>query len=107
VFGLMAAAFVIARHRGVEEVASQIGLFVVLNVFITFAIPGISVGGHLGGLVAGALSAFLITYGERRAGRSSTLIEVGGIALIIVASIVGALLVAAGSSTGVPSGLPV
>jgi membrane associated rhomboid family serine protease len=103
VFGLMAAAFVIARHRGVEEVASQIGLFVVLNLFITFAIPGISVGGHLGGLIAGALSALLITYGERRVGRNSTLIEVGGIALITVASIVGALVVAAGSSTGLPT----
>src|ERR671922_368903 len=67
IFGLMSAAFIVARHRGLEQLASQIGFYVVLNLVFTFGVPGISVGGHLGGLIGGGLAALLITYGERRA----------------------------------------
>ncbi|HEY6672242.1 MAG TPA: rhomboid family intramembrane serine protease, partial [Solirubrobacterales bacterium] len=45
IFGLMAGVIVVARGRGVEELASQFGLFVVLNLVLTFSIPGISIGG--------------------------------------------------------------
>jgi membrane associated rhomboid family serine protease len=103
IFGLMGATFVIARHRGVDQLASQIGLFVVLNLVFTFSIPGISIGGHIGGLIGGALAGLLVAYGERRVGGSSRLVEVGGIALIAIASVAGALLVAAADSTGVPA----
>jgi membrane associated rhomboid family serine protease len=98
IFGLMGAAFVIARNRGVEDVASQIGLFVVLNLLFTFSVPGISIGGHIGGLVGGALAALLVVYAERRAtGFSARLIEVAGIFLIAGASVAGALTAASGS----------
>ena len=60
IFGLMGAAFVIARYRGMQEIQSQIGLFVVLNLVFTFAVPGISIGGHIGGLIGGALAALLV-----------------------------------------------
>jgi membrane associated rhomboid family serine protease len=99
IFGLMAAAFVIARHRGVDQVASQIGLFVVLNLVFTFSIPGISIGGHIGGLVGGGLAALAVVYAERRAGSGGRAIEVAGIALVAVASIAGALLVAGGGGS--------
>ena len=103
IFGLMGAAFVIARHRGVDQVASQIGLFVVLNLVFTFSIPGISIGGHIGGLIGGALAALAVAYAERHAGRASArLIEVAGILVIAVASVAGALIVAGADSTGVP-----
>src|SRR5439155_23835226 len=46
IFGLLSAAFVIARHRGVEQLASQIGFFIVINLFFTFGFAHISVGGH-------------------------------------------------------------
>ena len=36
----------IARYRGMQEIQSQIGLFVVLNLVFTFAVPGIRIGGH-------------------------------------------------------------
>ncbi len=97
IFGLMGAAFVVARQRGVDQVASQIGLFVVLNLVFTFSIPGISIGGHLGGLIGGALAALVIVYFERReGGRHTKLIEIAGIVLIGVASVAGALMAASG-----------
>jgi membrane associated rhomboid family serine protease len=95
IFGLMGAAFVIARHRGVDQVASQIGLFVVLNLVFTFSVPGISIGGHIGGLIGGALAALVLIAAERRED-NSTPIEIAGVALIVVASVAGALLTASG-----------
>ena len=64
----MAATFVIARHRGVEQLASQIGIWVVINLVFTFSVPDISIGGHLGGLAGGAAAAALIIAAERRPG---------------------------------------
>lgn len=54
VFGLMAAAAVGLQQRGVNPMRTGIGATLVLNLLITFTIPGISVGGHLGGAVMGA-----------------------------------------------------
>ena len=48
----MSAAFLIARRRGLDELASQIGILLLLNLAFTFR-PGISVGAHIGGLLAG------------------------------------------------------
>jgi membrane associated rhomboid family serine protease len=54
VFGLMAATFVLPRRSrfGIE---ASVGGLLVINLVITFAIPGIAIGGHLGGLVIGGL----------------------------------------------------
>jgi membrane associated rhomboid family serine protease len=60
VFGLMGAAFIIMRHRGVDPMQSGLGIWLVLNLAITFAVPNISIGGHIGGLVGGVLAAFLL-----------------------------------------------
>ncbi len=60
VFGLMGAAFVGFRLRGVNPFQTGIGTLLLLNLFITFAIPGISIGGHLGGVVAGAICAVVV-----------------------------------------------
>jgi membrane associated rhomboid family serine protease len=78
VFGLMAAAFIMARHRGIEEVASQIGMFVVLNLVFTFAASStISVGGHLGGLIGGGVAALVIALFERRRLSNRLPVEIG------------------------------
>ena len=54
VFGLMAAAAVGLEQRGVNPLRTGVGATLVLNLLITFAIPGISIGGHLGGAIMGA-----------------------------------------------------
>ena len=60
VFGLMGAAVVVMRNRGVNPMESGLGVWIGLNLLITFTIPGISIGGHIGGLVGGALAAFIL-----------------------------------------------
>lgn len=55
IFGLFGAIAVIQRSMGMNIWASGLGPVLALNLVITFAVPRISVGGHLGGLVAGGL----------------------------------------------------
>lgn len=55
VFGLMGAAAVGMRQRGISIMQSGIGTTLLLNLFITFTISGISIGGHLGGLAGGVI----------------------------------------------------
>ena len=67
VFGLLAAATVGLWRRGVNPLSTGIGAALVLNLFITFAIPGISIGGHLGGALAGAVcGAVMLAPAHRR-----------------------------------------
>jgi membrane associated rhomboid family serine protease len=89
VFGLMGAAFVFQRLRGVDPMQSGIGPVILLNLGISFLVPNISIGGHLGGLIGGALAAFAM---EQLAQRRR-----GGVALPVVACVVVGLLAVAGS----------
>jgi len=55
---------------------------IVINLVITFSVPGISWQGHIGGLVSGALVAALYVYPT---GRSRTAVQVlGTLALLAV-----------------------
>jgi membrane associated rhomboid family serine protease len=60
VFGLMAAAAIGLHRRGVNIFQTGIGTVLILNLVITFTIPNISVGGHLGGAIAGAATGFVV-----------------------------------------------
>jgi membrane associated rhomboid family serine protease len=67
VFGLMGAAFVGMRLRGINPMQTGLGLTLVLNLVLTVSVSGISIGGHLGGLAGGALCAlFLFSPPHRR-----------------------------------------
>lgn len=95
VFGVLAATFVIARGRGVDALASSVGILIVLNLAISFGVPGISVGAHLGGLAAGLLCALLILAGERgMLGRRHFPAEMIAMTALGVAAIVAAIGVA-------------
>jgi membrane associated rhomboid family serine protease len=60
VFGLMGAAVVFLRHRGIDPRGSGLPLLIGLNLLITFILPGISIGAHIGGLIGGALAALVL-----------------------------------------------
>jgi membrane associated rhomboid family serine protease len=65
VFGLLGAAVVVARHRGLNLMESGLGLWLGLNLLLTFTIPNISIGAHLGGLAGGFLAALILLEGDR------------------------------------------
>jgi energy-converting hydrogenase Eha subunit B len=53
------------------------------------------VGGHIGGLIGGAVAALLVLFVERRmSGRPGYTLEIVGIVLMIAATFAGALAVA-------------
>jgi membrane associated rhomboid family serine protease len=60
VFGLMAAAAVGMHRRGINVFSTGIGTVFVLNLVLTFTIPGISIGAHVGGIVVGAICGWIM-----------------------------------------------
>ena len=60
VFGLMAGAAIGLQRQGVSIFSTGLGTTLLLNFFITFTIPNISIGGHLGGAAAGAICGFVM-----------------------------------------------
>jgi membrane associated rhomboid family serine protease len=60
IFGLMAAAVIVMRNRGMNPMESGLGLWIGLNLLITFTFPNISIGGHIGGLLGGGIAALLL-----------------------------------------------
>jgi membrane associated rhomboid family serine protease len=63
IFGLFAALFIVMRRLGRDT--SSVLPVLVINIAISFA-PGISLAGHLGGLVTGAIVASVLAYAPRR-----------------------------------------
>ncbi|HXM87499.1 MAG TPA: rhomboid family intramembrane serine protease, partial [Solirubrobacteraceae bacterium] len=57
VFGVMGAAAVEMRARQIPIMQSGVGGLILINLVISFTLPGISWGGHVGGLIGGALAA--------------------------------------------------
>ena len=43
------------ERRGNIATGGQVLGLIVLNLIFTFAVPGVSIGGHVGGLIAGVL----------------------------------------------------
>jgi membrane associated rhomboid family serine protease len=60
VYGLMGVAFITMQRRGIDPMRSGIGSLLLINLLITFVVPGISIGGHIGGLLGGGLAGWLL-----------------------------------------------
>jgi membrane associated rhomboid family serine protease len=100
VFGLMAAAFVMQRSRGIDPMASGIGPIILINLALGFVIPNVSIGGHIGGLVGGAIAAFLMDQASAR--RRGIVLPVAACVLVgVVAAVAGVAV----SGRGLPPGL--
>jgi len=82
IYGLFAAYFLILRRLGRD--ASSVIPIIVINIVLTFTIQGISIAGHLGGLVTGAVAGAGLAYAPRQ---NRTLIQalvLGGTFLVLV-----------------------
>lgn len=66
VYGLMGVAVMVQRTAGVNPWASGIGGLIAINLFITFLVPAISVGGHIGGLLGGVIAGGFTVEAIRR-----------------------------------------
>lgn len=92
IFGLFGALFIGMRRRGIDVWRNGIGTIIVLNLVITFAIPFVSKGGHLGGLVGGGIVGWLMfTFDDQR--RADSLGVAAGLG-VAVAAVVMALALA-------------
>ncbi len=100
VFGLMAAAFLEAKDRGLDDVASQIGFYVVINLIFTFSVPNISIGGHIGGLLAGGALTLALAQARRSGAGASRPVETG--VMVAFAVVIAIACVIAGNAV-VPS----
>jgi membrane associated rhomboid family serine protease len=96
VFGLMGAAALEFRARGISVMQSGIGTLIIINLVLSFTIANISVGAHIGGLIGGGLAALALQAGDRH--RRQILGLAACVALAVVA-VAGSLAVA--GSTGV------
>jgi membrane associated rhomboid family serine protease len=64
IFGLFGAWFVLSRRLRVD--ARQIIVLIVINLVISFAVPGIAWQAHVGGLIAGTLLTAAFVYAPRQ-----------------------------------------
>jgi membrane associated rhomboid family serine protease len=94
VFGVMGAAAVEMRARQIPIMQSGVGMLLVINLIFSFTVPGISWGGHVGGLIGGVLAALVIQLGDRY--RSQAL-ALAGCAAIAAAAVAGSLATASSS----------
>jgi membrane associated rhomboid family serine protease len=101
IFGLMGAAAVEMRARQIPIMQSGVGGLILLNLVISFALPGISWGGHIGGLIGGAIAALVIGLGDRYRSRALAL---AGCAVIGVAAFAGSIAIA--KATEVEASVP-
>lgn len=97
VFGLMGALVVLQLRAHQNPWRSGIGGLVAINLVLTFAIPGISIGGHLGGLVAGALAGLALQ--PLRWPQETAAVRTGFVAVFAVLLAAGAVAVVGGFST--------
>jgi membrane associated rhomboid family serine protease len=86
VFGLMGAAFIMQRNRGIDPLRSGLGAVIAINLAFSLFVPNISIGGHVGGLIGGTIAAYAMERLNRR-----------GIALPVVACVVVGLLAVVGA----------
>ena len=87
IFGIL-GAMMILEWQITGRLAGQAATLIAINLVISFAIPGISWGGHVGGLIGGIL--IMLAYAHWRRGRA----EYGQLG---IGGILGLIVVAAGS----------
>jgi membrane associated rhomboid family serine protease len=88
VFGVMGATAVEMRARQIPLMQSGVGGLILINLVLSFTFSNISWGGHVGGLIGGALAAEVLRQGARY--RSQAL-AYAGCALLALGATSGAI----------------
>jgi membrane associated rhomboid family serine protease len=94
VFGIMGAFAVELRARQLPLMGGRlggIGGLILINLVISFTLPGISWGGHVGGLIGGAIAALVIRLGDRM---RAPALALAGCGVIAVAAVAGSIAIA-------------
>ena len=93
VFGMLGAMVLVQRAIGGRLWRTPLGAILIINLVLTLLLPGISVGGHFGGLGTGLVLGAIVLALERRRVPSWVAAALG--ALLSVLSVIGSILVAA------------
>jgi membrane associated rhomboid family serine protease len=99
-FGVLGALIVVAWDRGISIWRTGLGPILLINVVFSLSVAGISIGGHLGGLIGGGIAGYLIVQLAEK--RRQEGLALAGCLLIAVISVAGAIAVA--SSHGLTPG---
>jgi membrane associated rhomboid family serine protease len=91
VFGILGAGLVLERGKGIAIFGGQALFVVVLNLGLAFVISNVSIGGHIGGLIGGALSMLALEhFGRQRpllsregAAGLAALVAIGVVSILI------------------------
>lgn len=109
IFGLFGLLIVAAHARGIDLRRSGLLTWLILDLVLTFTIPGISVGAHVGGLIGGFVAAAVMLeapkYLQVGTAKAREWTAVGLTGALGVACFVGALAVAAANTVPLPPGL--
>lgn len=97
IFGLMGYAAVELRARGHRVMETSIGTLIVFNLVLSFALPNISIGAHIFGLIGGVLAGLALKLGDRR---RMAAIGFAACALLSVAAVIGTIAFAGPAGTG-------
>jgi membrane associated rhomboid family serine protease len=81
VFGLFGATFVIGRRLNLD--VRWVVMLIVINLVITFTIPGISWQGHIGGLVTGAVIAAAYVYAPTTSRSTRNSVQAGATVAVL------------------------
>ena len=103
-FGLLGALMVVSHYRGISIWQNGLGITLLINIVFSLSVSGISIGGHLGGFVGGAICGWLIVQvGERRRMPNAAL---AGCVVVGVVSVIAAIAVAGGTGLA-PNGITI
>jgi membrane associated rhomboid family serine protease len=90
IFGLLGAFFVIQRRLGGRNI--QLVVIIAINLALGFLIPGVSWQSHVGGLLVGALIAWIMLRTRRADQQRRQAALIGLVALaLVVATVLGVL----------------
>lgn len=87
VFGLFAAMFFVNRKLNLSS--SSVVVLIVINLVFSFLVPGISIIGHIGGLITGGVLGLGLAYAPRSARTPVQIAVLGGVLLVLILLTVG------------------